>query len=143
MLGPSMGQCNAMTILCILFETEKNYFFCTESEKFNSILFFYCCSFSPLSMWHCFVGIEYDIGNMLRSKYSSEPRNVIVSYLRAGGRCPPVHLLVPGLSPSQAFLFLEASIWVWVEDSEVSEVRERPSPPGLRVNPLEPPVRCI
>ena len=62
-----------------------------------------------------------------------------VSYLRAGGRCPPVHLLVPGLSPSQAFLFLEARIWVW----EDKEVRERPSPPGLRVRPLEPPVRCI
>ena len=65
--------------------------------------------------------------------------NVSVSYLRAGGRCPPVHLLVPGLSPSQAFLFLEARIWVW----EDRELRERPSPPGLRVRPLEPPVRCI
>ena len=129
-------QCNNDIKYLICEVTEKNHFFWTEVKSF-----FYICSFPPPQCGN--VGTEYDIGNMQRSRYSSESQNVIVSYLRAGGRWPPVHLLVPGLSPSQAFLFLEASIWVWVEDREVSEVRERPSPPGLRVNPLEPPVRCI
>ena len=51
-----------------------------------------------------------------------------MSYLRAGGLCPPVHLLLAtSWIPSHAFRFLEARIWV-VAAASSREARGSPAP---------------
>ena len=50
------------------------------------------------------------------------------TYLRAGGLCPPVHLLfATSWIPSHAFRFLEARIWV-VAAASSREARGSPAP---------------
>ena len=50
------------------------------------------------------------------------------TYLRAGGLCPPVHLLLAtSWIPSHAFRFLEARIWV-VAAANSREARGSPAP---------------
>lgn len=77
-------------------------------------------------------------------KVKEKPKKSKISYLNAGGLCPPTHLFPPECIPSHAFLFLETRrVVAWSGGGPKLRLPFATPSRQVTVIPLAPPVRCI